>query len=195
MQIDWRLFKDHAAHRVFRRCNIYTCHKVSIHIQLINYAAFDKVFQDLPAVAGTTKVVKLGAGTKTLLGNGFTNSGVQGRVIASETRRALLGQENEALQRLLRFHVLNKKTGWNFVKCLKGSDYSIPYDVSATYQLRCSPSTLRVVEQVKLVFSSVSILDGTTLAWPNTERVGDESCLTQEERSSTATNCGRQRGS
>jgi hypothetical protein len=83
VQIDWRLFKDHAAHRVFRRCNIYPCHKVSIHIQLFNYAAFDKVFQDLPAVAGSTKVVKLGAGAKTLLGNGFTNSGVQGRVIAS----------------------------------------------------------------------------------------------------------------
>jgi hypothetical protein len=69
---------------------------------------------------------------------------------------------------------------------VKGSDYSTPYDVSATYQLRCSPSTLRVVEQVKLVFSSVSIVDGTTLDWPNTERVGDESCLTQEERDEIA---------
>jgi hypothetical protein len=78
VQIDWRLFKDHAAHRVYRRCNIYQCHKVSIHIQLFNYAAVDKVFQDLPAVAGSTKVVKL----------------VQNRVLTGLLQGQILPKEN-----------------------------------------------------------------------------------------------------
>ena len=187
MLIDWRLFRDHANHRIFKRSNIYPCFRVKLNIDVFNYEAFDKVYKDFTVVAGATTYQTLSAGAKLLLGKQLTSGGRKGRIVSSETRTAVLGEGDTRPLELLHFQGFSKKSGWNNVKLLKGNDYSVPYSATVRYRLRCSPTTLRVYEQVEVVFSTVTILDGTTLAWPNSERVGrDEKCLTQDQRHSIA---------
>ena len=83
-------------------------------------------------------------------------------------------------------HHVNKSC-YAAIKRVKGAtDFAIVYKVTAVYTLKINKVTLQVKEQCQLLFDTVTVLGGTTIAWANSQRVGKPGCLSQEKRADIA---------
>ena len=107
------------------------------------------------------------------------------QIVVREERTARIDR-GHALHHNLSFETANHRRGYCCSKKLKGEDWTVVYQLTATYLLKVNRSNFRVVEECKLRFSTVNILSGRTVAWSNEQRVGNKGCLTQEERDGIA---------
>jgi hypothetical protein len=143
------------------------------------------VYKDFAVNTAATKVATLGPQAKLLLGNRGNNSLNRKQIVVREERTARIDR-GHALHHNLSFETVNHRRGYCCSKKLKGEDWTVVYQLTATYLLKVNRSNFRVVEECKLRFSTVNILSGRTVAWSNEQRVGNKGCLTQEERDGIA---------
>ena len=183
--INPKLAQEHCAQRLCTRMRGVPLHNVGIVVQVLNYALFNWVYKDFAVNDGMTKLAPLGARAKQLLGSNTTKGMKKGTVVVREQRVARIDR-GRALLECVRLHDVNFKRGYSCSKKLKGNDFSVLYELTATYMLKVNRKTCRVVEECHLKMSTVNVLSGTTIAWSNTQRVGNEGCLSQEERDAIA---------
>jgi hypothetical protein len=160
-------------------------HNVGIVVQVLNYALFNWIYKDFVVNDGVTKLAPLGARAKSLLGANTTKGMKKGTIVVREQRVARIDRGG-ALLECVRLQDVNFKRGYSCSKKLKGNDFSVIYELTATYMLKVNRKTCRVVEECHLKMSTVNILSGKTVAWSNTQRVGNAGCLSQGERDAIA---------
>ena len=86
------------------------------------------------------------------------------QIVVREERTARIDR-GHALHHNLSFETANHRRGYCCSKKLKGEDWTVVYQLTATYLLKVNRSNFRVVEEYKLRFSTVNILSGRTVAW------------------------------
>jgi hypothetical protein len=149
-----KLAQEHCAQRICTRARGVPLHGVGITVQALNYALFNSVFKKFAVNADVTKSAPLGPAAKKLLGSNSTNCGKKGVIIVREQRKARINR-GTALQDHLRLENVNYKRGYCCSKKLKGNDFTVVYELTATYSLKVNRRTQRVVEECHLKFSTV----------------------------------------
>jgi hypothetical protein len=123
----------------------------------------------------------LRAAAKLLLGKNATGGSTRSSIVVKEQRTARIDR-GTAIQDLCCFGEVNSARGYCASKKIKGDDFTVVYQITATWHLKVNRKTQRVVEECHIKFSTVNILSGRTVAWSNTQRVGGKGCLLQQER-------------
>jgi hypothetical protein len=115
-----------------------------------------------------------------------TKGAKKGTVIVREQRTARIDRGSALCDCFCLHDASTSSAGAAAAKKLKGNDFSVIYELTATYYLKVNRRTCRVVEECHLKMSTVNILSGKTVAWSNTQRVGNAGCLSQQERDDIA---------
>ena len=148
-------------------------------------ALFRWIFSKFDIVENESKTAPLRAAAKLLLGNNATGSLTRPLIVVKEQRTARIDR-GTAIQDLCCFEQVNSARGYCASKKIKGNDFTVVYQITATWYLKVNRKTKRVVEECHIKFSTVNILSGKTVAWSNIQRVGGKGCLSQEERDQIA---------
>ena len=142
---------------------------------------FRWIFSKFDIVDSESKTAPLRAKAKLLLGNNAT-SGSKGESIVVKEQRTARIDRGKAVQDLCCFEEVNSSRGYCASKKIKGNDFTVVYQITATWYLKVNRKTQRVVEECHIKFSTVNILSARTVAWSNTQRIGGKGCLSQRER-------------